>query len=162
MRWTMRYMRERLETIRFQIVVTMLSYSAVVKRLKPLNHWYLAAFQHRSSRVRLPSSAPPLSAPAGGSWFASARLRVRLRGGWSSTYQIATRANSSRGLSYPRPPVSPSPAILISCSMVTNSYPCFLRSSMMPGSASTSCERSPPPSCISTIAPLCAPVITAS
>lgn len=43
MRWTMRYMRERLETIRSQIVVTMLSYSAVVKRLKPLNHWYLMA-----------------------------------------------------------------------------------------------------------------------
>lgn len=29
MRWTMRYMRERLETIRFQIVVTMLSYRTV-------------------------------------------------------------------------------------------------------------------------------------
>lgn len=43
MRWTMRYMRERLETSRSQIVVTMLSYRTVIKRLKPLNHWYLAA-----------------------------------------------------------------------------------------------------------------------
>ncbi len=43
MRWTMRYMRERFETISSQIVVTMLSYSAVAKRLKPLNHWYLTA-----------------------------------------------------------------------------------------------------------------------
>lgn len=58
MRWTLRCMRERLITSRSQIVVTMLSYRVVIKRLKPLNHWYLAAFQHRSSRVRLPSSAP--------------------------------------------------------------------------------------------------------
>lgn len=31
MRWTMRYMRERLETIRSQIVVTMLSYKAAIR-----------------------------------------------------------------------------------------------------------------------------------
>lgn len=161
MRWTLRCMRERLITSRSQIVVTMLSYRIVIKRLKPLNHWYLAASQHRSRRVRLPSSAPPLSAPAGGSWLASARLRVRLRVVFhlSDSYTCQLQ----QGAQLPASPVSPaSPAILISCSMVTNSYPCFLRSSMMPGSASTSCERSPPPSCISTIAPLCAPVITAS
>lgn len=58
MRWTMRCMRECLKTSRSQIVVTMLSYRAVIKLLKPLNHWYLAALQHRSGRVRLPSSAP--------------------------------------------------------------------------------------------------------
>ena len=64
MRWTMRCMRERLETIRSQIVVTMLSYRVVIKRLKPLNHWYLAALQHRSGRVRLPSSALAIAVPA--------------------------------------------------------------------------------------------------
>ena len=53
----LRCMRERLITSRSQIVVTMLSYRVVIKRLKPLNHWYLALYS--IGQVGFDSRHPP-------------------------------------------------------------------------------------------------------
>ena len=49
---------EGMQKIRYQTVVTMLSYGSTDKALRSGKHWYLALLRRWLGRVRLPSSAP--------------------------------------------------------------------------------------------------------